>query len=419
VFVVLYPVVMKDLNQHYSDLLGLDDSWQVDEVDLDLVGNQVVIRLSHTGGLLACPDCGNNCSQADCGPERTWRHLDTMQFKTELKARIPRSRCEDCGVKTIAVSWSGKHSRFTLMFEAFAIRVLQACANVSKAAALLGLSWDSVHRIIERAVQRGLDRRQLEGIKHVGMDEKSFGKGHDYVSVLTDIDNRRVLEVAPERTLEAADSLWETLSETQCAEVESVSMDMWQAFMTSAAQNAPNAEVVHDKFHIAKYLGEAVDKVRRAENKTLKKAGDETLKGSRQLWLYSLENLDEQRQEQLGELQRQDLKTSRAWAIKENFRWFWDYKYAGNAKKFFDRWYGWARRSQLEPIKKVALKLKTHLEGLLSYFRHLVTNATAEGFNSRIQSIKSAARGFRKFENYRIRILFYCGKLDLTPNTCH
>ena len=416
---ILYSFVMQDLNQHYSALLGLDESWQVDDVELDLLNSQVVIQLSHVGGRLSCPECCGSCSQADRGPERTWRHLDTMQFTTELKARIPRSRCTDCGVKTIAVPWGGKHSRFTLMFEAFAIKVLQSCANVSKAAKLLRLSWDSVHKIIERAVERGLDRRQLEGIKHVGMDEKSFGKGHDYVSVMTDIDNRRVLEVAPERTTEAANSLWKTLSETQRSEVESVSMDMWQAFMTSAGENAPNAEIVHDKFHISKYLGEAVDKVRRAENKTLKKDGDDRLKGSRQLWLYSFENLDEDRQAQLSELQQQDLKTSRAWAIKENFRWFWDYAYAGNAKKFFAKWYGWARRSRLEPIKKVAFTLKTHLEGLLSYFRHRVTNATAEGFNSRIQSIKSAARGFRKFENYRLRILFYCGKLDLMPDTCH
>ena len=111
-----------------------------------------------------------------------------------------------------------------------------------------------------------------------------------------------------------------------------------------------------------------------------------------------------------------------AWSIKENFRWFWEYSYAGYAEKFFTRWYRRARRarlSQLEPIKKVALTLRNHLDGLLSYFRHRVTNATAEGFNSRIKSIKSAARGFRSFKNYRLRILFYCGKLDLTPQLCH
>ena len=342
-----------------------------------------------------------------------------MQFKTEIKAAIPRSRCSECGVKTISIPWAGKHSRFTLMFEAFAISVLQCSANVIRAASLLGLGWDAVHSIIERAVDRGLERRSLDSIKHVGMDEKSFGKGHDYVSVMTDIDNRRVLEVTPERTITAADKLWETLSETQLSEIESVSMDMWQAFMTSAGKQVPEAEIVHDKFHIAKYLGEAVDKVRRSENKALKAEGDETLTGSRQLWLYNAENLSDKRYDELMEIQRADLKTGRAWAIKENFRYFWDYVYAGNAEKFFNRWYSWAIRSRLTPIKKVALMLKNHLAGLLSYFRHRVTNATAEGFNNRIQTIKSAARGFRSFKNYRLRILFYCGKLDLMPKTCH
>ena len=110
-------------------------------------------------------------------------------------------------MKTIAVPWAGKHSRFTLLFEVFAIEVLCACANVSPAAGLLGLSWDAMHSIIERAVERGLDRRSLDNIEHVGVAEKSFGKGHSYVSVMTDIDHRRVLEVVPERTIEATDKL--------------------------------------------------------------------------------------------------------------------------------------------------------------------------------------------------------------------
>lgn len=104
---------MNDLNEHYSALLGLNDSWKVDDVDLDLDGNQVVICLSHLGGPLTCPECEQSCSEADRAPERTWRHLDTMQFKTEIKAAIPRCRCQTCGVKTINVPWAGKHSRFS------------------------------------------------------------------------------------------------------------------------------------------------------------------------------------------------------------------------------------------------------------------------------------------------------------------
>lgn len=411
---------MNDLNQHYRDLLGLDDSWTVTDVDLDMEASEVVIRLQHRGGPLTCPECQATCSRADTAPERTWRHLDTMQFRTEIKAAVPRCRCSKCGVKTVSVPWAGKHSRFTLMFEAFGIRVLQACANVSRAATLLGLSWESVHSLIERAVERGLDRRTLQSVRHVGMDEKSFGKGHDYVSLMTDLDDHRVLDVAKDRTIEAADELWQTLEENQRLEVESVSVDMWQAFMTSATKNAPEAEIVHDRFHISKYLGEAVDRVRREEQRKLKKEGDDRLTGMRQLLLYNFENLDEDSQVEMELLQKSDLKTARAWAIKENFRYFWECGNAVAAERFFHQWYGWAIRSRLEPVKKVAKMLKRHQAGLLSYFRHSVTNAVTEGFNSRIQSIKSAARGFRNFANYRLRILFYCGKLDLMPEiTCH
>jgi transposase len=137
------------------------------------------------------------------------------------------------------------------MFEAFAIRVLQSAANVKKAAELLGLSWDAAHRIMAVAVDRGLQRRETDEVKHVGIDEKSFGRGHDYVSIMTDTDQSRVLEVVPERTIAACDKLWETLTKTQLAKVQSVSMDMWQAFMSSATKNVPQAKIVHDKFHIA------------------------------------------------------------------------------------------------------------------------------------------------------------------------
>lgn len=410
---------MNDLNQHYSALLGLDSSWKVDDVDLDLPGNQVVIRLSHVAGAVCCPECKRECSRHDTAPERTWRHLDTMQFNTEIRAAIPRSKCDDCGVKTIAVPWAGKHSRFTLMFEAFAIQVLQAAANVKRAAVLLGLSWDAMHSIIERAVERGLARRELDGIYHVGIDEKNFGSGQDYISLMTDLHANRVLEVTEGRTTESCDELWKTLTEEQRAKITGVSVDMWQAFMTSTKETVPKAEIVHDKFHISKHLNDAVDKVRRSENKELRSEGDERLTGTRQLWLFNEENLDEDRHNELLMAMRNDLKTGRAWAIKENFRHFWTYVYAYSAEGFFNRWYSWAIRSRLQPIKKVARMLKRHLEGLLSYFRHRITNATTEGFNSRIQAIKSAARGFRSFRNYRLRILFYCGKLKMIPEGCH
>lgn len=211
-----------------------------------------------------------------------------------------------------------------------------------------------------------------------------------------------------------ANRLWKTLPEPQSKKIRAVAMDMWQAFMASTRSACPSAAIVHDKFHVSKYLGEAVDKVRRQENRLLDQAGDDRLKGTRQLWLFGREMLAEEDRAYLYGLQQADLKTGRAWSLKENFRHFWECMNLDDATATFKSWYGWATRSQLQPMIKVAKMLKRHSTGLMNYIEHRITNAVSEGFNSRIQSIKSAARGFRNFSNYRTRILFFCGKLDLS-----
>ena len=190
---------------------------------------------------------------------------------------------------------------------------------------------------------------------------------------------------------------------------------MWKPYIACVNKNAENADIVHDRFHISQHLNKAVDKVRRHENKALMNEGDESLKGTKQLWLFNPDNMSEEKWLNFESLKDLELKTSRAWAIKEQFRWFWEYTYAGSARKFFESWYGWAVRSRLDPVRRVAKMLKKHLKNILTYFRHPITNAVSEGLNSRIQSIKTSARGFRSFSNYRTRILFFCGKLDLSP----
>lgn len=410
---------MDRLTEHYSLLLGLDAAWTVSDVSLFVEENRVEILVTHRGGRVVCPECGGQCTIADHAPERSWRHLDTMQFETKIRARTPRADCKECGIRTIAVPWASKHSRFTLMFEAVAIEVMLACENIKSASGLLGITWDAAQRIMDRAVQRGLARRDLEAIEDVGMDEKSFRRRHNYVTVLTDLDGARVLEVAEGRDEEAANEAWAAIPEQQRKEVKAVAMDMWAAFEKAAGTHAPQADIVHDRFHISKHLNDAVDQVRRQEHKALKKEGDERLTGSKHSWLFNPENMKEQRWFDFQRLKDSELKTSRAWAIKEQFRWFWEYTYPGNASKFFKSWYGWATRCRLAPVIDVAKMLKNRLPNILSYFRHGITNATSEGFNSRIQSIKASARGFHAFDNYRTRILFHCGKLDLKPVITH
>ena len=405
-----------ELQKHYALLLGVGSPWEVKTVDLNLEAKKVEIELGWQWGAAAkCPECGRECSIHDCAPERAWRHLDTMQFITLIRARTPRADCPEHGVKTMQVPWAAPQGRFTLLFERFAVEVLLASASVSQACALLGLSWDTAQEIMRRAVQRGLERRQLERLKYLGMDEKSFRRGQSYITLLTDLEESRVLDVVEERTAEAASQLWDTLSPEQKQGVEAVAVDMWEPFIQTIQTQVPDADIVHDKFHVSKYLGEAVDKVRRQEHKELLAQGDETLKGTRQLWLYNPQNLSPEQAEEFSALKDLHLKVARAWAAKELFSKFWDYQEEGWARRFFKDWSAWVSRSRLKPVVDVAQMLKRHLDNLLTYLKHHITNAVTEGLNSKIQSLKSAARGFRSFRNYRIRILFFCGKLNLYP----
>ena len=408
--------VDNELQKHYALLLGIGSPWEVKDVELKLQEKKVEIELSWQWGQSAkCPECGRACSIHDSAPERTWRHLDTMQFATLIRARTPRADCPEHGVKTMAVPWAAPQGRFTLLYERFALDVLRASASVSQACELLGIGWETAHEIMRRAVERGLERRQLETLKHLGMDEKSFGRGQSYITLLTDLEQSRVINVVEERTSEAAAALWRTLSPEQKDTVQAVAVDMWEPFIQAIQKEVPQADIVHDKFHVSKYLGEAVDKVRRAEHKELLAQGDETLKGTRQLWLYNPQNFSPQQRQEFATLKDLHLKVARAWAAKELFSEFWNYQEPGWARRFFKGWFGWVSRSQLKPLVEVARMLKRHLDNLLTYLKHHITNAVTEGLNSKIQSLKAAARGFRSFRNYRIRILFFCGKLSLYP----
>ena len=208
------------------------------------------------------------------------------------------------------------------------------------------------------------------------------------------MEQARVLDVVEDRTDEAAQQLWQTLSPEQKQTVEAVAVDMWEPFIRAIEKEVPDADVVHDKYHVSSYLGKAVDQVRRQEHKELMAQGDETLKGSRQLWLYNPENFSPEQRSEFGALKDLHLKMARAWAAKELFSQFWKYQEEGWARRFFKGWYSWVSRSQLKPLVEVGQMLKRHLENLLTYLNHHITNAVTEGLNSKIQSIKAAAPRF-------------------------
>ena len=312
-----------ELHRHYGLLLGIKSPWGVSGVKLDLAGKRVEIGLEwEPGHEVSCAECGRECRMADHAPERTWRHLDTMQFETLIRARVPRGNCPEHGVKTMAVPWAEPGARFTLLFEQFAVEVLLACRSLTQAGDLLGLDWDAVQRIMDRAVRRGLRRRELEGLAHVGIDEKSFRSGQSYISLLTDLDGSRVLEVMEGCDQMTAEALWKSLPEPQRQSIVAVALDMAPAFIAASRAAVPQAELVHDKFHVAKHLNEAVDTVRRAEHKDLMAQGDETLKHTRQpfgpelmaegLWLFNPLNMSDEQAADFEHLKWNGLKVARA-----------------------------------------------------------------------------------------------------------
>ena len=270
--------------KHYELLLGLDKNWKVSNVDLNVPELKVDIHLEYVGKDGTCPDCDKPCSLYDHSPERQWRHLDTMQFLTTIHASVPRISCEAHKVKTIVVPWAGKHSRFTLLFEAFAIKVIEGARSISDAQKILRLGWKQIQTIMASAVVRGMARREAEEIAWVGMDEKSFRKGHNYISVMSDIDGRRILEVAEGRSSDVAQKLiTEGLDSFQREMVCGVAMDMSAPFEAAVEAQLPNADIIFDKFHIAKHLSDAVDAVRKSEHARLQKKGDERLKKTKYL----------------------------------------------------------------------------------------------------------------------------------------
>lgn len=347
--------------------------------------------------------------------KRRWRHLDTMQLETRLHAEVPRVKYPDGHTETVKVPWAEPKSRWSVLFEDFAITVLGAASSVAQACGVLRLDWEAAQRIMDRAVARGLLRRSTEGLEHVGLDEKSFGKDQDYISVLSDLDNARVLEITPGNDTESGRRLWQSIPEEQRATVKAAAMDMGAGFTAATRIEVPHVEIVYDRYHVSAMLNKAVNQVRHKEHKGLMLEGDERLKGSRQLWLYDPVNLDDARQERFAALAAENFQTSKAWMHKENFRDFWAQESRWEGEGYFKAWYRRAIRSKLEPIKKVARSLKNHLCGLLNYISHRITNAATEALNGRVAAIKANACGFRKYENYRTRILFFLGKLEMSP----
>ncbi len=333
-------------------------------------------------------------------------------------ATVPRIKCDDHGVRQIRVPWAEERSRFTALFEAVVIDWLRATENIAAVAKGLRLTWDEVAGIRARAVVRGMTRRGRVPLPAaVGVDETSITRGHEYVTVVNALSEARVLEVIDHRTEESLDAFWSQYTVDELMKVEQVAMDMWPAYIQSTRKHLTNADdkIVFDKFHILKHLGDAVDKVRRRENRELVKDGDQRLSKTRYLWLTHPDRLEGEARERLDRLRTGSLRTARAFRYKEIASSLWGYVRRGMAERMWKRWVHGALRCALQEIRKVARMIKKHFVGVINAATSDITNAMSESVNSHIQRIKKRACGFRSRVRYREAILFHLGGLDLYP----
>jgi transposase len=325
-------------------------------------------------------------------------------------------KCKEHKVQQIAVPWAEKNSRLTLLFERLIIDWLKECST-SAVAENLNLSWKQVDRVMQRAVRRGLERRKKQTPIHIGIDETSFQKRHEYVTVITDTIAGTVVEVIDDRKKEPLEKALKNLGKKALSKIKSVAMDMHAPFIAAVKACVPDAgtKIAFDKFHVIAHLTKAVNQVRKQEHMDLLEHGNESLKGSRFLWISGKENLNNEQFKRLKNIKKIALKTSKAWMHKEIARNLWFFERKTPAVHAWRKWCADAIKSGIEPIQKSACMILNHLQGIITAILLKITNARGESMNNKIQHIKKIAYGFRNRTRFKNAILFHLGGLDIYP----
>ena len=258
--------------QLYEQILGLAEPWFVKQVDLKMADQSVDIHVEHRpDAVFCCPVCGKAGVLYDHADERAWRHLDSCQFKTYLHARVPRVGCPEHGIHNAKLPWAETRSRFTLLMERMIIDVIRQCSTIKGTCQIMRVTWDEAFGVMQRGVIRGQERKEAAVIRHIGVDEKAFRKGHRYMTIVCDLERSTVEYVADDRKAESLAAYYAALTPAQRQGIEAVAMDMWEPYVQATLTGLPpaSAKIVFDRFHIMKQMNEAVNKVRLGEHRQL------------------------------------------------------------------------------------------------------------------------------------------------------
>lgn len=391
--------------------LGLTPPWQVESSEFDPERKRLDIMIDFPrGGMFTCPECGKKELKAYDTELKYWRHLNFFQHEAYLTARVPRVKCNQCGIRLVNVPWARSGSGFTLLFEAMVMTLAKAMP-VKTIASFVNEHDTRLWRTIHHYVDKGHSEADYSDVKEVGFDETSSKRGHDYVSLFVDLEGPRILFATEGKDSSTVARFKQDLVDHGGSEenIKQMCCDMSPAFIKGAREQFPEAELTFDKFHIMKIINDAVDQVRRQEQKERPE-----LTRSRYVWLKNPGNLTQAQANTLEDLtvKKLNLKTSRAYHLRLNFQELFNQP-AYAAEAFLKKWFFWATHSRLQPMIDAAYTVKRHWDGVLQWFKSQINNGILEGINSLIQAAKARARGYRTTKNLIAMIYLIGGKLNL------
>ena len=406
---------MKRLSQEelFRAALGLEEPWTVGKVEFSVDEQRLDIWLAYgEGAQFACPYGDAVQLQPYDAREHTWRHLNFFQFHTYLHARVPRVRCPEHGVHQVETTWARPGSGFTLLFEAL-VMLLAKAMPMRDLSRLVGEHDTRLWRVVKHYVEEARAKADFSEVQTLAVDETSSQRGHNYITLVAEPEKARILFATVGRDSATIARFREDFEQHggQADAVKEIALDMSAAFIKGMSETFSQAALVFDRFHATKLLTDAVDEVRRAEQRV-----QPILKNSRYLWLRNAEDLRTDQITDLSELRSLHLKTARAYNLKMAFQDFYDQPQDA-AEAYLLRWYNWAIRSQLPPIIRAAKTIRKHWHGVLGYHRSRVTNGMLEAFNGLIQSAKRRARGYRNPQTLILMAYLIAGKLSFNlPN---
>jgi transposase len=404
-------------NQLFEAALGIGQPWFVREVDFDPTRKTLTIRIDFAAGT-RFPAAGvAGVHPVHDTQTKRLRHLNFFQHECFLEVRIPRLKLPDGRVVQAAPDWIGKLAGFTLLFEALVLAMAQQM-TFAAVAKLVNESWHRVHAICSRYVDLALAAADLSTLSAVAIDETSCRRGHNYLTLAADTKERKVVFVTEGRDAQTIARFAEHLPEHHGApeQISSVSIDMSTAFIKGVSEHLPNARITFDKFHVVAHASAAVDQTRRLEQRA-----DPSLKGLRWTLLKDRDRLSAENRADLDALiaQAASKRTARAWLYREHLREILDRKQINVVSAMLRQWCTNVLRSRVEPMKQVALMIRTHFDGIVAWTQTRQTNGFIEALNGLFQAAKRKARGYTRFTTMRTVLFLIAGKLDFTPLNPH